>query len=98
MNSTTIPRPPARGSWRGSRWPGTKSIRNRTRTRNCWNPENLANPGKTTNPGKRRIRNGAGVEYEMTAKRLKEGIEVVEDSTQPVRGNKESTMQEKETL
>jgi hypothetical protein len=34
----------------------------------------------------------------MTANRLKEGIEVAEDSRQPVRGNKEATMQEKETL
>jgi hypothetical protein len=40
----------------------------------------------------------AGVEYDMTAKRLKEGIEVAEDSSQPVRGHKEATMQEKETL
>jgi hypothetical protein len=34
----------------------------------------------------------------MTAKRLKDGIEVVGDSSQPLRGQKEATMQEKETL
>ncbi len=34
----------------------------------------------------------------MTAKRLKVGIEVAGDSSQPVGGHKEATMQEKETL
>jgi len=34
----------------------------------------------------------------MTAKRLKDGVEVVGDSSQPVRGHKEANMQEKETL
>jgi hypothetical protein len=34
----------------------------------------------------------------MAAKRLSEGIEVVANSSQPVRGQKEVTMQEKETL
>jgi len=39
-----------------------------------------------------------GVEYDMAAKRLNVEIEVVGDSRQPVRGQKEATMQEKETL
>jgi hypothetical protein len=34
----------------------------------------------------------------MTAKRLSKGMDVVGDSSQPLRGHKEATMQEKETL